>query len=74
MLLLSGILLPMTIEPAWLNTLADWMPTRHIVDAVRFNFGIDFEGRGMLWGSVWAVVLCALAIWWGTRTFRKENA
>ena len=34
-LLLSGILLPMTIGPTWLQRASDFMPTRHIVDAVR---------------------------------------
>ena len=34
-LLLSGILLPMTIGPAWLERASDFMPIRHVVDGVR---------------------------------------
>jgi ABC-2 type transport system permease protein len=73
-LLLSGILLPMTIGPDWLVRASDFMPTRHVVDAVRGSFVGDFAASTMLWGTGWTLVLFTLAIWWGTRTFRKENA
>ena len=73
-LLLSGILLPMTIGPAWLLRTSDFMPVRHIVDAVRGSFRGDFTQGAMLWGSVWTVALAVIAVWWGTRTFRRENA
>jgi ABC-2 type transport system permease protein len=73
-LLLSGILLPMTIGPGWLQRASDFMPIRHVVDAVRASFAGDLASSSLLWGSLWAVVLFALAVWWGTATFRKENA
>ncbi|KXX58489.1 ABC transporter permease [Rhodococcus sp. LB1] len=73
-LLLSGILLPMTIGPAWLQTASDFMPIRHVVDAVRDSFIGDFANSAIVWGTAWAVVLFVAAVWWGTRTFRKENA
>ncbi|MGN6723109.1 MAG: ABC transporter permease [Marmoricola sp.] len=73
-LLLSGILLPMTIGPHWLRRASDFMPIRWIVDAVRSAFSGTFVGSTMFWGVGWAVVLFGLALWWGTATFRKENA
>jgi len=73
-LLLSGILLPMTIGPRWLQRGSDFMPVRHIVDGVRSAFAGDFASGGVLWGSIWAVALLAGALWWGTATFRRENA
>jgi ABC-2 type transport system permease protein len=73
-LLLSGILLPMTLGPAWLETASDFMPIRHIVDGVRSAFGGDFATSGLFWGSLWSVGLFALALWWGTATFRRENS
>jgi len=73
-LLLSGILLPMTIGPTWLQRASDFMPIRHIVDAVRSAFGADFSASSMAWGSAWAALLLVLSLWWGTATFRKENA
>jgi ABC-2 type transport system permease protein len=72
-LLLSGILLPMTIGPAWLEKASDYMPIRHVVDGVRSSFAGDLTSSGVVWGSAWSLVLFALAVWWGTSTFRKEN-
>ena len=72
-LLLSGILLPMTIGPIWLERASNYMPFRHVVDGVRASFGGHYASSGLLWGTVWALALFALALWWGTATFRKEN-
>ena len=73
-LLLSGILLPMTIGPKWLETASAFMPIRHVVDGVRESFGGDYASSGLLWGTVWSLLLFGLAVWWGTATFRKENS
>lgn len=73
-LLLSGILLPMTIGADWLQRISDFMPFRYVVDAVRDVFAGDFGGGSVVWGTGWAVVLFALAMWWGTAVFRRENA
>ncbi len=73
-LLLSGILLPMTIGPQWLQDASEFMPIRHVVDAVRGSFVGDFAMSTMMWGTLWTLLLFGLALWWGTRTFRKENA
>jgi ABC-2 type transport system permease protein len=73
-LLLSGILLPMTLGAAWLQRVSDFMPIKHVVNGVRASFAGDFASSSVLWGSVWAVALTSLAIWWGAGTFRKENA
>ena len=73
-LLLSGIMLPMTLGPEWLQRVSDFMPFRWITDAVRGGFGGEFVGNSLFWGTGWAVVLFALALWWGTSTFRKENS
>lgn len=73
-LLLSGIMLPMTLGPTWLERLSDFVPFRWIVDAVRTSFAGDFTTDALTWGIGWAAVLSVLGIWWGTSTFRKENA
>src|SRR5690606_29331802 len=72
-LLLSGILLPMTLAPAWLDIVSSVIPTRHIVEAVRHTFAGEFD-LTVLWGTAWSVVIFVLFMWLGTRTFRKENA
>ena len=73
-LLLSGIMLPMSLGPAWLERLSDFMPFKWITDAVRGSFGGEFAGNSLYWGTGWAIVLCVLSLWWGTSTFRKENS
>jgi ABC-2 type transport system permease protein len=73
-LLLSGILLPMTIGPEWLQRVSDVIPVKHVVTAVRSTFAGDVATSSVLWGSVWTAVLFGLALWWGTRVFRRENA
>jgi ABC-2 type transport system permease protein len=73
-LLLSGILLPMTLGPAWLERTSDFMPFRWIVDAVRGTFAGAVATSTMVWGVAWAVGLFAVALWWGTAVFRKEDA
>lgn len=73
-LLLSGILLPMKMGPGWLQRTSDFMPFRWITDAVRKSFLGEFAASALFWGSAWAVALFGVALWWGTSTFRKENA
>jgi ABC-2 type transport system permease protein len=73
-LLLSGILLPMTIGPVWLEKASDYMPIRHVVDGVRSSFAGDLSSSGVMWGTIWSLLLFVIAVWWGTSTFRKENS
>ncbi|MGW0997272.1 ABC transporter permease [Streptomyces sp. NPDC002520] len=71
-ILLSGILLPVGMGPHWLRFTAGLMPVKHVVDAVRACFAGDLSASGVLWGGGWAVLLCLLGVWFGTRTFRAE--
>lgn len=73
-LLLSGILIPITLAPQWLITASDFMPIKHIVNGVRASFAGDIATSATFWGTAWAFVLTGIAVWWGTSTFRKENA
>ena len=74
LLLLSGILLPMSLAPAWLETISDINPLTHVVDATRALFRGDF-GDGDIWLGVGiALALSALLAWWGARTFRRQSA
>lgn len=74
LLLLSGILLPMTIAPQWLQTVSDFVPIKHIVQGIRDLFTGEFSSLGIVWAIFWTVVLVAAGIWIGTRTFRRQNA
>ncbi|MFC7624685.1 ABC transporter permease [Microlunatus sp. GCM10028923] len=74
LLLLSGILLPMTLGPGWLQAISNVLPTKHIVDGVRAVFRGDLLSGQTFWGVLWAIVLAAAGLWIGTRTFRRQNA
>lgn len=76
LVLLSGILLPITsgLAPRWLYLLSRINPFSHVVDAERASFRGDFSLDALLTGSVVLVVLTVLTLWWGSRTFQRENA
>lgn len=76
-LLLSGILLPISIAtgaPHWLVTVSDFMPIKYLVNALRELFVGQVLTITTFWGALWVLVLFALGIFYGTRTFRKDNA
>jgi ABC-2 type transport system permease protein len=74
LLLLSGILLPITAQsaPAWLNRISDVNPLKHIVAGIRAEFLGDLTSSTAVWAYVLTAVLVALGIWFGTRTFRRD--
>ncbi|NEE00501.1 ABC transporter permease [Phytoactinopolyspora halotolerans] len=74
LLLLSGILLPMTLAPRWLETLATVNPLSHTVDAARALFAGDFGDSEVVVGSVVSIAVAVLLAVVGARTFRRENA
>jgi ABC-2 type transport system permease protein len=74
LLLLSGILLPMSLAPAWLSTVSDINPLTHVVDGTRALFRGDFGDGDVLLGVGIAIALSALLAWWGTRTFQRQSA
>jgi ABC-2 type transport system permease protein len=73
-LLLSGILLPMTLAPGWLQTVADINPLTHIVDGVRALYRGELGSADVGLGAVLTVVLLVVGVLYGTRVFRKESA
>ena len=74
LLLLSGILLPMSIAPAWLQDVSDVNPIKHVVDGVRAFFRGDIASSTSLWGLAFALALVAVGVAFGARTFRRESA
>lgn len=74
LLLLSGILLPMSLAPGWLQTIADINPITHIVDGVRALFRADAASPDVVLGAILTVALVIAGLIYGTRVFRKESA
>lgn len=73
-LLLSGILLPMSLAPGWLYTLSRFNPFVYVVDAERAAFVGDLGGATVGLGVLAAAVLATLAVMFGARTFQRETA
>jgi ABC-2 type transport system permease protein len=73
LLLLSGILLPMSLAPRWLDALSRANPFRYIVEAIRAAFLGQYATGDVLAGVIVALVLAVLSVVIGARTFRREN-
>ncbi|GGX26106.1 multidrug ABC transporter permease [Streptomyces sp. WAC 01325] len=74
MMLLSGLMLPMTLGPRWLDVLSHFIPFRYLVDAVRDAYVGSYATAHMLYGALVAVAFAALAVTVGTRVFRTAGA
>jgi ABC-2 type transport system permease protein len=73
LLLLSGILLPMSLAPAWLNLVSSLNPLRHIVEGMRDAFLGNYVTVNVGVGLAVSLVLVVVSLALGTRTFYKEN-
>jgi len=73
-LLLSGIMLPMTLAPRWLQRLSDVNPFKHVVDSARASFQSDFTASSLTAGLVSAALLAVVGLWIAHRTFQRESA
>jgi len=73
-LLLSGILLPMSLAPRWLQRLAQVNPFSHVVEAARAAFRNDLGDGALVAGLVAAAALAVVGLTVATRTFQRESA
>jgi ABC-2 type transport system permease protein len=74
LVLLSGIMLPMTLGPGWLQGIARISPFRYIIDAMRGAFDGHYANAIMLEGVLVAIGLAGVCLWLGSRVFVRENA
>ena len=74
LLLLSGIFLPMTLGPGWLQAIARISPFRYVIDAMREAYAGQYFNTIMIEGIAVAVGLAAVCLWLGSRVFLRENA
>jgi ABC-2 type transport system permease protein len=73
-LLLSGILLPMSLAPGWLDLLSRLNPLRYVVDALREAFLGRYATPTVATGAAVAAATAVTCAAIGARTFRRENA
>jgi|HubBroStandDraft_1064217.scaffolds.fasta_scaffold10734_2 ABC-2 type transport system permease protein len=74
LMLLSGIMLPMTLGPHWLRIAAKCTPFGYIINAMRGAFAGHYFDSIMVEGICVAVGLAAICLWLASRAFIKENA
>ncbi|MCB0880307.1 MAG: ABC transporter permease [Thermoleophilia bacterium] len=73
LLLLSGILLPMTLAPAWLQHVSDANPIKHVVEGLRDMFAGDFWSTTIGWGLLAAIGTAIVCVAGAVRAFQREN-
>lgn len=73
-MLLSGLLLPMTLAPAWLHNVAHADPLYYVVNAARAMFHGHLAVMVVLEGFVAAGLLAGVCVWFGVRTFQRSQA
>jgi ABC-2 type transport system permease protein len=73
-LLLSGVMLPMSLAPDWLQTLAKVNPLYHAVAAIRSLFNATYGDGEILVGIVLLIVLTFLTVTVGARSFSRAAA
>jgi ABC-2 type transport system permease protein len=74
LVLLSGIMLPMTLGPGWLQGIARISPFRYIIDAMRSVYAGQYWNTIILEGLAVAVGLAVVCLVMGSRVFLRENA
>jgi ABC-2 type transport system permease protein len=72
-LLLSGILLPMTLAPRWLQIVSDFNPFKHIVEALRAVFMGDMAAPIVWIGLLLAIALVVIGAWLGSSVLRAQT-
>lgn len=72
--LVSGIMLPLTIGPRWLQAFGSASPFRYIIDAMRQAYAGHYQGTVMVEGVAVAGGMALLCLCAATLMFRHENS
>ena len=73
-LLLAGVLLPISLGPAWMRVLAHFNPLYYLVEAARVLAAGTLTGTAVWQAFAVLVPLCAVVLAWATNVFRKAVA
>jgi ABC-2 type transport system permease protein len=73
LMLLAGIMLPMSLAPRWLDVVSRCTPMRYATDAIRALFRGSYSGATLAEGVAAVLLLAAVSIAYGTRRFVREN-
>ena len=70
--LLSGVLLPLTLAPHWLKSIARWNPFFWSTNATRALFGGHASDPSVWKGFLLMLVLVVPIMWWSVRLFSQR--
>ena len=70
-LLLAGVLLPISLGPLWMRVLAHFNPLYYLVEAARVLAAGKFAGPHVWEAFAVLVPLCGLVLAWATRVVRE---
>jgi ABC-2 type transport system permease protein len=73
-ILLAGVLLPISLGPAWMRTLAHFNPLYYLVQASRVLAGGTLTGTAVWQAFAVLVPLCVVVLAWATSVFRRSVA
>jgi ABC-2 type transport system permease protein len=74
LLLLAGVLLPISLGPLWMRVIAHFNPLYYLVQASRALAAGSFANAAVWQAFAVLVPLCGLVLWWATRVFRSAVA
>ncbi len=74
LLLLSGVLLPLTLAPLWLRALSSANPIKYAVDATRAIFNADMSNPAVWQAFALLLALTALSFFWAMRKMKQATA
>src|SRR6202050_4533770 len=74
LLLMSGIFLPLTLGPGWLQGISRVSPFRYIINAMRQAYEGHYFNTIMVEGIAVAFGMAVIFLWLGSRVFLRENA
>lgn len=74
LMLLAGVLLPISLGPAWMGVLAHFNPLYYLVTASR-TLALDKFSGGALWQALAVLTpLCVVSLAWATHVYRRAVA
>jgi ABC-2 type transport system permease protein len=73
-LLLAGVMLPLSLAPPWMRTLAHINPLYYVVEAGRDLSDGHITTHNVGVGFAVIVPLTAIVLWWSTRVYQKAVA
>ena len=71
LLLLSGILLPLSLAPLWIQHVADFNPLAYVINTMRALFSGNLGDPAVVRGFALMIPLTILTVWWAARSYRN---